>query len=305
MGENKQAQGAIVVSIIIVNYRTPELVLQCVASIRKYSTTWPYEIIVVDNHSQDQSIEILSACSDIQLICNRTNAGFAGANNRGSEIARGKYVYLLNSDTYLVDDTVSMLVDYMENHAHADVGVCGTDLIDPAGKKQASYGHFPSVKELIFQFGPDRLFRNYYNTRLSQGVCCHFNKPKAVDFVSGASMFIRAEVYQQLNGLDEDYFLYFEETDFAFRAQQKHWKVMLLPAAQVVHLEGGSQTGQSKENFPKLERFTIGKLLFFKKHRSTPIIFCVRILLILRLFLAGLRRWDTNYFNLVRRIAKV
>ncbi len=302
MDENKRFSEDLTVSFIIVNYRTPELVLQCIQSIRQYCHTLPHEIIVVDNHSQDHSIAALSSCTGIQLLQNDANIGFAGANNRGAAVAIGKYFYLLNSDTYLLDDAASVLVDYMEDEKHADVAICGTDLLDADGNKQASYGNFPSVSELLFQFGMGRVFRGYYATHLSQGVVCRFNISQAVDFVSGASMFVRAEIYRQLNGLDEDYFLYFEETDFAFRAQRLGWRTMLLPEVQVVHLEGGSQSAANY--FIKLARFTKGKFLFFKKHKSQITIFFVRILLLLRLFLAGLRRWDKQYFRLMCRIAK-
>lgn len=304
MDENKQFSEDPAVSFIIVNYRTPELVLQCIRSIRQFCLAVPYEVIVVDNHSQDQSVTQLSQCSDIRLLENEVNAGFAGANNRGAAVARGKYLYLLNSDTYLIHDAVSVLFGYMESEMHADVAICGTDLIDPGGRKQASYGNFPTLAELLFQFGLDRFYRHYYTERLSQGVPCFFDTPRTVDFVSGASMFIRTEVYHRLNGMDENYFLYFEETDFALRAQRLGWKTVLLPTARVVHLEGGSQLGTETSNFLKLEHFTKGKWLFFKKHKSWPVIFCVRTLLILRLFLAGLRRWDRRYFKLMCRIAE-
>lgn len=304
MDENRRFPADVAVSFIIVNYRTPELVLQCIRSIREHCTAVPHEIIVVDNDSQDGSVAMLSSCTDIQLLQNEVNAGFAGANNRGAAVARGRYFYLLNSDTYLVHDAVSALLDYMENSAHAGVGICGTDLIDPNGGKQASYGNFPSVAELLFQLGPDRFFRRYYNARLSQGVPCLFDTPRAVDFVSGASMFVRGEVYRQLNGMDADYFLYFEETDFAFRARRAGWKTVLLPTARVVHLEGGSQSGAATYNFTKLARFTMGKWLFFKKHKSRLVAFSARMLLIFRLFLAGLRRGDWNYFKLMGRVAR-
>jgi len=211
------------------------------------------------------------------LLQNDANIGFAGANNRGAAVAIGKYLYLLNSDTYLLDDATSILVDYMEDEKHADVAICGTDLLDAAGNKQASYGNFPSVSELLFQFGMDRVFRGYYATHLSQGVVCHFNTSQVVDFVSGASMFVRAEIYRQLSGLDEDYFLYFEETDFALRAQRLGWRTILLPEVRVVHLEGGSQS--AAKYFIELERFTKGKFLLFKKHKSQITVFFVRILL--------------------------
>ena len=304
MDENRQFSAELAVSFIIVNYRTPDLVIQCIQSIRQFCLAVPYEIIVVDNHSQDQSVAQLSQCSGIQLIKNDVNAGFAAANNRGAAVARGKYLYLLNSDTYLIHDAVSILFEYMENEAHADVAICGTDLINPDRKKQASFGNFPSIRELLFQFGFDRFFRHYYTDRLSQGVPCLFDTPKVVDFVSGASMFVRSEVYRQLKGMDEDYFLYFEETDFAWRAQLQGWKTMLLPAARVVHLEGGSQVGQTTNNFVKLANFTRGKELFFRKNKHWSTAFCARILLMLRLFLAGARRWDRRYFTLAYRLVQ-
>lgn len=306
MGGISKAHSDVVVSFIIVNYRTPELVVQCIQSIRQYCSGVPaYEIIVVDNDSQDHSLAVLSHCEGIHLLRNKANIGFAGANNRGAAVARGKYLYLLNSDTYLLHDVLSVLVDYMEDVRHAHVAICGTDLLDAAGQKQAAYGNFPSVLEVVSQFGFDRFYKRYYAQRLSQGVRCDFEEPRTVDYVSGASMFIRAAVYRRLNGLDEDYFLYFEETDFSFRVRRLGYQSVLLPRARVVHLEGSSHQGQGTNNWNKRQHYTRSRILFFKKNKGRAITFFVRILLIFQAFLAGLRRADSTYFKLMYRIAKV
>jgi|SRR5690606_349899 len=294
-----------VVSFIIVNYRTPELVVQCIQSIRRYCTgSTPYEIIVVDNDSQDNSLMILAQCAGIRLLPNEVNAGFAGANNRGAALARGKYLYLLNSDTYLMHDVLPILVGYMEDSKHGRVAICGTDLLDADGQKQAAYGNFPSVLEVVSQFGFDRFYRSYYARRLSQGVPCDFMEPREVDYVSGASLFVRADVYRELGGLDEDYFLYFEETDFAFRARRRGYRSVLVPAARVVHLEGGSHQDSGANGWNKRRFYTRSRVLFFKKNKGWVITFFVRVLLIFQAFLAGLRRRDGTYFKLMCRIAK-
>lgn len=227
------------VSIVIVSYNTSRILDECIVSIKR-ETTCLYEIIVVDNASADDSRRMLrEKHPDVLLIENRDNAGFARANNQGFAIAQGKYFFMLNSDTVILDHAIDKLVEFMERSP--DVGVCGPRNIGRDGKLQYSCDHFPSVwntfcyyTNLGLLFPKSRLFNRCWMRYWDYG------GPRDVERMTGCSLLIRSGLYRQLKGLDENFFMYFEETDFCFRAHNAGVRTTYFPQATIIHYGGES-----------------------------------------------------------------
>lgn len=255
------------VSVIIVNYNTTRLTRQCIRSVIEQTKRVTYEIIVVDNNSADRSIEQLEGeFPEAVFLLNKENKGFGNANNQGIAIANGKYIFLLNSDAYLLNDAIGIFYQFMEQPEHQKIGCCGGDLFAEDGSKQVSSGNFPSLTEAIALLGFAKLCPRYFQTRISSGVLNSAVNPVVVDYISGADMFIRKEALDQSGQFDPCFFLYFEETELSYRMQKAGYSSMLLPEAHLVHLEGGSQKGTNKQlNQVKLRLFTKSRTLFFRK----------------------------------------
>jgi len=249
-------------SIIVVNYNTKGLLRSCLASI--FEQTWriALEVFVVDNGSTDGSLEVLAhEFGEVQLIANSVNKGFAAANNQGIKKAAGEYILLLNSDTEILNDAISKTLAFMKQHPEASIAGC--KLLNKDGTLQPSCRSFPSVWNLFTEsfflysvFKKIRLFGQYYMT--------HFDHEsiRQVDVVMGAFMLIRREVFTAIGLLDENYFMYAEETDFCYRARQADYKTFFFPGAFIIHLGGGSTFDNQKQ----FEQLHSALLLFLHKH---------------------------------------
>lgn len=294
----------VLISFIIVNFRTPDLVLGCVRSILELTKRQPYEIIVIDNASGDDSLERLGQVPQISLIANAKNLGFGAANNIGARVAKGKYLFFLNSDTYLLNDAAAHFYDFMEDGQHQDVGCCGGNLLDQSRQKQVSFGNFPSLAETYSQLGFYRLYRAYYAERLAIGVVCQGEDPRTVDYVSGANMFFRSALFHALGGFDEDFFLYFEEAELSYRMQRRGFRSVVLPSVPIVHFEGGSNLLKGHQNEAKAVHFERSRQLFFKKTQGRSAAFLVKLLLCTQ----AIGRWfyhrDRYYLKVFRIIAE-
>lgn len=232
------------VSIIIVNYNTSQLLKSCIESIKKWTLAIVYEIIVVDNASIDDSVEMLKReHGDVKVIKSADNLGFGKANNLGAKIASGEYLFLLNSDTLLLNNAIKILSDYLD--VHKNVAICGGNLFDELNRPTSSFVQIlPGLSAEIDYF----LFR--FLCRLKFGNNLYFNytaQPLKLDgCISGADLMIRKAVFFEVDGFDPDFFLYYEETELTYRIRKKGYDVMSVPQAEIMHLEGGSET--TKEN---------------------------------------------------------
>ncbi len=201
-------------SIIIVNYKTPELVDACVASIKKYPPKFSYEVIVIDNSND--------------------NVGFAKGNNKGIKKAKGEYVLLLNSDTSVKKGSLDKLLEFAKSKK--DAGVVGARLLNSDGSIQDSVFHFPTLGNALreFWFGEKNVFGQYAPKT---------NEPTIVDSVVGAAFLITPEALKKVGGLNEKYFMYFEDLDYCRKVKKVGLKVYYLPAAEIVHYLGKSGEG--------------------------------------------------------------
>jgi GT2 family glycosyltransferase len=288
-------------SIIIVNRNTKEYLLPCLRSVLENGKGTGWKIIVVDNGSWDGSpAEVKKEFSSIDLIENEGNLGFAKAVNQGLQKAPGRYVVLLNPDTQVKKGAIGELISFMDDHH--DAGIAGAKLLNSDGSKQNSIANFPS---LATELSNKSLLRWLFPNRFP-GKERDYSEPVEVDSVIGACMMVRRDAIEQVGLLDEDYFLFLEETDWCFRMKKAAWRVCHVPQAEVYHFQGKS--AEKDKRRAKIEYYR-SRYHFFKKHRGYAhfciLLFGLVIKLIVEWIFAGMvcifslftiRRWRKRLF---------
>lgn len=226
-------------SLIIINYNTKKILLACLESIQNTVRHSSYEIIVVDNGSSDKSVEAVHrAYPSVTVIANKTNEGFAIANNRALGIMRGRYAVLLNSDTVMMEGALDRLLAFMDSCPEA--GMSGPQLLNADGTNQTSYGRFPTlagefVSRRFLRLMAPRVYQHLFaRCGLAQ------DRPHIVDFIIGACMVVRKDAIDKTGMLDEDFFFFYEEIDWCRRMHDDGWAVYHIPETKIIHLGGGS-----------------------------------------------------------------
>lgn len=234
--------GRPLVSVVVVNWNTKDLLEDCIASVERHLADTPHEMIVVDNGSTDGSTALVtSRFPEARLVVNSENLGFGRANNQGMEIARGELLLLLNSDARLPDGSVRRLFDLMREAS--DVGAAGPRLEDASGKLQPSAYRFGSIPlMLVEELGLYKLLPCERAASLLLGGYWSHDAERSVDWVVGACMLVRAEVFRATGGFDPSIFLYGEEEEWCARIAEAGWRIFYSPCARVTHL--GHQTAQ-------------------------------------------------------------
>ncbi len=246
------------VAVVIVTYQSAPLTINSLRSLGAERATPGVAIraVVVDNASGDapaieQAIATHGWASWVSLLHAPRNGGFAYGNNLGIEsaYARGRldYVYLLNPDTEVRPGAIGALVRFLE--AHPDVGIAGSSFENRDGSDWSIAFRFPTLLSELdagLQFAlVSRLLNRWVVARQMA------RTPEPVDWISGASMLIRPAVLQAIGGLDENYFLYFEETDFCFRAKRAGFQTWYVPESRVMHIAGQSTTVTDRSRGPE------------------------------------------------------
>jgi hypothetical protein len=273
-------------SIIIVSYNAPELLKSCLISIvasfgnknesekLRLSET---EVIVVDNNSAKETLTFLKKLSKkevkplkelkTKVIFNQDNVGFAKANNQGIKMAKGKYLLLLNSDTIVKNQTLGKMVAFMEKNKNIDI--LGPKVLNKDQTPQASVGAFPSLFVVFKMLFWERFFSN-------TGVRWSPSKPQEADWIIGAAIMAKKEVFDQGNWLDENIFMYMEEVEWCYRAKKNKKTVFFYPDAEIIHLGQGSSKSGRKEPIINIYR---GLIYFYKKHKSPQAMFWLKLML--------------------------
>jgi hypothetical protein len=255
------------VSIIIVSWNTKDILRDCVTSIYAQTNCIDFEIIVVDNCSSDGTVKmLLNDFPEVIVIANKTNRGFAAANNQGMTIAKGQYYLLLNPDTLILDGAIQKTYAFAEKNR--DIGVVGCQVwLDEKNIQQTCFS-FPSISNLIIQkTGLRRVFHNsFIFGRVNYGWWDRKSQMD-VDVVSGMYMLVRLEAVKQVGLMDESYFVYAEETDWCFRFRAAGWRCVFTPMARIVHLDGGNKSTDqaSIKMFVQLQK---SHLIFYRKQRG-------------------------------------
>ncbi len=256
------------VSVIIVNYNTKDLTANCIRFVYASKTIYSFEIILVDNASSDGSIEeIRASFPDVRIIANKENVGFGRANNQAAEIALGRYLYVLNSDTEIEKDVIDKIVCYGDLNQNA--GIIGTKVIFPNGQLQENYYKFPSLSSefIFFTLGIIKS-KAWFLFQLNKYKSYPLNEPFEVDVISGCSMFVRRQVYEEVGLFDINFFMYYEDSEFCHRVKNSGYKCIYFPLTVVKHIHKGSAS-KNDENFKLLLSCFKGACLYFTKVRSS------------------------------------
>ena len=253
------------VSIIIVNWNTRDILRDCLASVYAQTRDISYELIVVDNASYDGSVGMIkNEFPEVVLIENHNNAGFAAANNQGMRIAQGRYFLLLNPDTIVLEGAIQKTVFFTDNHP--DIGVVGCQVWLDEKEMQLTCFAFPSLSGFIIQkIGLRRFFpKSRLFGRINYGWWDRTSQMD-VDVVTGMYMLVRREAVDQVGLMDEDYFVYAEETDWCYRFRKSGWRCVFTPEARIIHLDGKSTSQVSIKMFVQMQKSV---LIFHKKQRG-------------------------------------
>jgi hypothetical protein len=248
-------------SVIIINYNTKERVKECARSLIKYTEGIVYEVIVIDNCSTEQGgQQILLEFPQFRFIQNQENAGFAKANNKAARLATGRNILFLNPDVILFDNALGALVHFIDSRG--DAGVVGPKLYRNLNKDYHSlYVKFTSPFKIFTWHLPlHRFFSKFYYTHFCNNKIAH-----SVDWVCGAALLIKKDLWVELQGFDEKFFLYCEDEDLCLRAKQKGYKIFYYPQAEIVHL-GGQSADQTTEK--SCRYYWESTMYFFKKYCS-------------------------------------
>ncbi|OGL53824.1 hypothetical protein A3K55_02760 [Candidatus Shapirobacteria bacterium RBG_13_44_7] len=263
-----------VLSIIVLSYNTAPITLNCLKSILldKGLKNTPYEIIVVDNASTDDSVSQIShlRIPNLTLIKNKTNFGFAKANNQALKIAQGNYVLFLNSDTIILHSAISQSLDWLCSNPQAVT--CTAQLLNSNKSIQPTGGFFPNLLNFLAWF--TRLDDLPLINILIPPIHPHspqfythdqfYLSDRQLDWVTGAFLLTRKSILDQVGGFDQDYFMYGEELELCYRIKKKYpdYQTWYLIGPQIIHLGGASS---NKKNAISRERD--GMVSFFHKHR--------------------------------------
>lgn len=228
-------------------------------SARDHDSGHELELIVVDNNSGDDSVETVRRdFPDVKVVAQSKNRGFAGGVNPGVRVATQPLVLLLNSDAETSRPSIETMAEYMAEFP--EVGVLGPRMLNVDGTHQPSCWRQPALGWLALSaLGFSKLrafdFENYGRKE--------FTEAAEVEGVCGSAMMIRRDLWSDMEGLDEDYFMYFEETDFCVRARRAGWKVHYAPIGEFVHEAGGTSKSLRLRTFLEFRR---SEILFHLKH---------------------------------------
>lgn len=275
------------VSIIIVNWNTRDILRDCLQSVFEQTKDISFEVIVIDNASSDDSVQMIkSEFPRVVLIENKENRGFATANNQGIQIAKGRYVLLLNSDTVVLDGAIQKTLTFADHHP--DTAVVGCKVLNPDRSLQPTCFMYPSLLNLVLSstylyklFPRSRRFGRERMTWWDR------NDIREVEVITGCFMLVRKEAIVQIGMMDESFFMYAEETDWCYRFKKAGWKLLFTPDAQIMHLGGQS----SKSVRPKMIlQLRAGILQYIYKNRSY-VIYIIACILTSIWFLLRILPW--------------
>jgi hypothetical protein len=221
-------------SVITVTHNHATYIERCLESLIPEIQKIGAEAIVIDNCSDDKSVEIVAKYPQIKLYVNQQRRGFSANNNYGMALAKGKYLLLLNPDTEVLPGALEKLIAFMDESPQ--VGLCGAQLLFPDGSIQPSPRRFPTLGATIIRRTPLRIFLkdSRFNQRHLMLDLDH-SQPQMVDWLLGACLFIRREILETVGPLDEGFFLYVEDIDWAKRIHLGGWQVYYVPTAQIIH----------------------------------------------------------------------
>lgn len=297
-------------SIVILNFNTAPLTIQCIRSIKRHCTipASDYEIIIVDNHSREEDVEKLTReCQGIPdsqsahlpgsdalttaavtppphilLIISKLNTGFGGGNMLGANQARGKYILFLNSDVLLTEDCIKPLCDMLENNPH--IGCITPQQMNGSGALLPTFGHEPSVFTAVLG---TRLLEKLFPRRYPR-LYTPLVEITNASYISGSFMLFPLQVFYLAGGFDTNIFLYYEEYDICTRLSALGYKSVIVPAYTYTHLVGESTKHVKSETTREM---FISQLYVYKKHHRTINYWLYKWIVIIKIALLHKRLW--------------
>ncbi|WP_139957829.1 glycosyltransferase family 2 protein [Flavicella sediminum] len=270
-------------SVVIVNYNVRYFLELCLLSVKKACKNIDSEIIVVDNLSTDDSCKMVAKnFPEVVLIENKINYGFSTANNQGVAVAKGEYVLILNPDTVIGENTFLEMLSFADTKP--DLGALGVQLIDGTGVfLPESKRGIPTLKASLFKIlGSDSKKGTYYSNHLER------DEIGTISILVGAFMLMKRNVYEEVGGFDEDYFMYGEDIDLSYKLLKVGYKNYYLGTSKIIHFKGES----TRKDVKYLKYFHGAMEIFYKKHFSSN--FCYDFAMKL-----GVKIWFlTKYFQL-------
>ena len=287
-------------SIIIINWNAAGVISNCLESINNADENISYETLLVDNASTDNSIDLIrSQYPWVHLITNCKNIGFARANNLAIERARGRYLLLLNPDTEIYPHTLTKLLNYADNHLK--IGCIGPKILNPDYSVQRScWRGFPDLKMALSDAFYLWKFPNLPFIKEIEFSNEQLNNIIDVDHLLGACILIRRKTWDEVGEFDKKFFIFFEETDWCYRAKLCNWRIIYYPDSIIIHLGEHSVHQKPEINIPIYYQSYIK---FYKKHHSDKwsYIFCLEIIIalaaIIRIFLWQFRSVKDGRIN--------
>lgn len=253
-------------SIIIVNYNVKNLLKKSLESIFNFQKELRFEVIVVDNDSEDQSAQMVRKhFPGVKLTENQRNLGFSAACNQGIRMSCGRYILFLNPDTEFTPGGISEMIKFMDSHPQ--VGICGPQMVDPQRKVHFSARSFPSYLTAISS-GQSILNRVFPDNPLSRKYLLkdqNRSQKMKVDWVSGSCLLAKRDVFEKIGLLDERFFMYVEDVDFCYRAKKAGFSVYYFPNSVVVHHIGKST---QKRKLRMLLEHHRSMYYFYRKHHN-------------------------------------
>jgi GT2 family glycosyltransferase len=250
-------------SVVIVSWNVKDLLRENLQALFRSRGDIVFEVFVVDNNSEDGTVEMLGKeFPEVKVIANKDNLGFAKANNMAIERAKGRYILLLNPDMKVLPDTLGNMVSWMDSRPEA--GVAGCKLVTENGDIVPHVRRFPTVwDQAAVTVKIPHIFPGILNKYISANF--DYETEQEVDTIRGSFFMIRKEALEELGGLDERYFIWFEEVDYCKKAKQAGWKVMYTPTAKCMDYVGKSFVQVPRGKTQKYFRDSMLKY-FYKWH---------------------------------------
>lgn len=279
------------ISVIILNYKTQNLTLDCVKSVLKYTSDISYEIILVDNNSEDGSIETFREFAKkeklVKVVNSKTNTGFTGGNNLGLAQSGGEFILFLNSDTILNENSIKKSVNFLKQNPQIGALSCKLQNLD--GSLQTCGGFFPTLPRVFaWMFFIDdipvlkNLFRAYHPSP------SFFNKSHYQDWLTGAFFLTSRRILEKVGSWDKSYFMYVEDVDLSYRIKKAGWKIYFWTGTAIKHI-GSASSNSERSILSELKNLK----LFYKNHMPSwqmlILWFLLKIGSLLRLVLLGRR----------------
>jgi GT2 family glycosyltransferase len=281
----KMAQKSTVLDIVIVNYESTDLLFRCLESFNGSFKTIPTNVFIQDNNSKDDLHRINLQFPNVNIHKNNHNLGFSKAINKGISKGNAPYILILNPDTRFINSRILDVIEYMNKKPN--VGVIGPKILNKDETIQGSARAFPSFSTAFF--GRNTILtRLFPNNPVSQKNILNTNgksnKIFEVDWVSGACMLIRRKALEDVGGLDERFFMYFEDTDLCKRMWSKDWKVVYHPKFNLLHEVGGSS---SQAVVCSVYNFHKSIYLYCRKYVNPRLFLVIKYFFIFTLLLRG------------------